>query len=129
VPGQSFVCERDGLVRIDVKLAANDAMPAGGLVLRLFEDDPGGRELARASVPGDWTYGPRRFLPLRLEQPMALAGQRLRFTVEAAEGGSSPPLLLAGEGDELDGGALQIDGSPVSSDLVFRTWHQDRLAR
>jgi len=123
-PGQRFVCERDGLVRIDVKLAANDAMPAGGVVLRLFEDGPGGRELARAVSSGDWAFGPRRYLPLRLEHPLPLAGQHLRFTVEAAEGGEPPPLLLASDGDEFSGGTLIIDGRPATGDLVFRTWHQ-----
>lgn len=123
--GQTFVCRRDGLVRIDVKLAANDAMPSGGVVLRLFEDSPGGRELARASAAGDWIFGPRRFLPLRFGRPLPLAGKRLRFTVEAAGSGQAPPPLLASDGDETDGGTLIVDGRPAAGDLVFRTWHQD----
>jgi hypothetical protein len=125
--GQSFICDRDGLVRIDVKLAANDAMPENGATVRLREDGPGGRELARVTIPGGWRFGPRRFLPLRLGRPLPLRGQPLYFSIETAgdvRDAPHPAFLSSGE-DVYDGGALHVNGKPAKGDLVFRTWHQD----
>lgn len=129
--GQSFFCERDGLVRIDIKLARDEGFPEpGGAVFRLREGGPAGRELARVMIPGGWRFGRRRFFPVRLERPLSLEGRNLYFSIEGTGGEGAEslvPVLLSSGDDEYRDGTLYVNGKPATGDLVFRTWYQDLL--
>jgi hypothetical protein len=128
---QTFVCERDGLCRIDVKVAnANEGRSLRHLVFRVYDDSGDGprTEIAAHRVM-QWHVIDDGWVAVPVPAQARSTGRRYTIVIEtpdAQAGDAVRPKASAHR--TYDKGDLMIDGAPADGSLCFQTYCRTEAA-
>jgi hypothetical protein len=121
--GQTFVAARPGLCAIEV-IWRTSAAVTGPIVLHLRSDLDSTADLARVEITDCQPTVRWRFPPIPDSQ-----GRGFYLLIEAPEATIDHPLrLYAAAHDVYTPGRAYVSGSPLSGDLVFRTFYDYDLS-
>ena len=121
--GQTFVCGKDGLARLEVLTATyRKAIPAGTLEVHLRAGVNQATDIACVSIPSerisDNSYVTLDFGPLSTS-----AGKTYYFYLEAHDVPSGYALTVwRSNSDIYSGGSFYVDGHPSPHAIAFRTY-------
>ena len=120
---QRFTCTRDGLSRIDVKMANKIGENFRHVVFRLFEAGHVDQPLTSHRVLG-WHVEEDTWLAVPVPAQARSAGKTYVLTVESPDGaaGNTVSAKSSALPDAYPGGELQVDGATILGALAFQTY-------
>jgi hypothetical protein len=119
---QTFLCGRDGLSRIDVKMSNRTGENFRHVVFRVRETDHPDRTLAAHRVLG-WHIVDDAWLAVPVPGQARSAGRRYTISVECPDGVAGNTVTVKGtHQSETHGGALSLDGTPHAGSIAFQTY-------
>ena len=118
---QTFVCDRDGLSRVDVKMSNTTQGTFRNVMFRLYED--GAKDPIASHQVLAWHVIDDAWLPVPVPRQDHSGGRTYRLTIESPTG-EGLPVGVKGTGHAVESGlVLRVDGSPTTGAMAFQTYH------
>lgn len=123
--GQSFVCTRDNLYRIDLGTATYARVNSAPVIFHIQGNPQASADIISVTIPGPEIQNERltsiTFPPLSNSQ-----GQSYYFYIESPEAVRGDAITVyANEHDQYPDGTAYRNGQPVAGDLVFTAYSQE----